>query len=474
MAKVLLLSPLYVDLYGNLQKAAGRYFPLGIGYVASYLRKYGNHEVRMYEPEAQRLNHADIVKIIKTFAPDVIGITCTTPNFARAIELAKICKINSGAKVVLGGVHVSAIPEFIMERYPDLIDCAVAGEGEITMLELVNTYQANSSTETIKGIVYLKNGRAIRNENRPFIEDLDSIPFPSRDLIPQALFTPNRHNARYRNCATILTSRGCPFNCSFCASRLVSGKKYRTHSAEYVLEEMEMLKKNYKIRQLLITDDTFTIDRNRLEEICRGMIDRKLRLAWFCFSQTGAVNRGLLKLMKKAGCYNIGFGIESSDEAILKKMGKNILPAKAKETVRIASGLGLKTQTFYIIGSPGETKEQMNNTIKFSREVGSTLVFYNMLIPFPGTREFNYFFSETPLEDINWEKFVAIGEHCVLKNAGVSAKEIEQIIGKANFSYYTHPKRLFNVAFHIRTFYELSNYLRGGIALLRQTCKWSN
>ncbi len=472
MAKVLFLSPLYVDLYGDLRKAAGRYFPLGIGYIAAYLRKYGNHDVRMYEPEAQRLNHADIARIIKTFAPDVIGLTCTTPNFARAVELARICKINSGAKVVLGGVHASAMPEFIMEKYPDLIDCVVVGEGEITMLELVNAYQASSGVETIKGTVYAKAGEVIRNENRPFIENLDSIPFPARDLIPQAFFTPNLHNARYRNCATILTSRGCPFNCSFCASRLVSGRKYRTHSVEYILKEMEMLKKNYKIRQLLITDDTFTIDRNRLEEICRGMIDRRLRLAWFCFGQVGTVNRELLKLMKKAGCYSIGFGVESSDETTLKKMGKPILPVKAKETIKIANSLGLKTQAFYIIGSPGETKEQINKTVKFSREVGSTLAFYNMLVPFPGTRDFDYFFSETPLEDIDWEKFVAIGEHCVVKNAGISAKEIEHIIGKANLSYYAHPKRLFNVAFHIRTFYELSNYLRGGIALLKQTGKW--
>ncbi|MCX5642373.1 MAG: radical SAM protein [Candidatus Omnitrophica bacterium] len=472
MAKVLLLSPLYLDLYGNLQKAAGRYFPLGLGYIASYLRKYGNHEVRMYEPEAQRLSHEDIARIIKTFAPEVIGLTCTTPNFARAIKMAGICKINSGAKVVLGGVHASAIPEFIMQKYPDLIDCVVAGEGEITMLELVNAYQSGSGIETIKGIVYAKDGEVIRNEIRPFIENPDSIPFPSRDLIPQALFAPNMHNARYRNCATILTSRGCPFNCSFCASRLVSGRKYRTHSAEYVLAEMSLLKQDYHIRQLVITDDTFTLDQNRLETICRGMIDRKMRLAWFCFGQAGTVDRELLKLMKKAGCYSIGFGVESSDEATLKKMGKNILPAKAKETIKIAQGLGLKTQAFYIIGSPGETREQMNSTVKFSREVGSTLAFYNMLVPFPGTREFDYFFSGIPLEEIDWEKFVAIGEHCVVKNASVSAKEIERIIGGANISYYAHPKRLFNIAFHIRTFYELGNYLRGGSALLKQTGKW--
>jgi radical SAM superfamily enzyme YgiQ (UPF0313 family) len=472
VAKVLLLSPSYIDLYGDLKKAAGRYFPLGIGYIASYLRAYGRHEIKMYEPEAQGLSLDDISRTIKTFGPDVIGITCSTPNFARAVELARLCKTNSTAKVVMGGVHVSAIPEFVIETYGDCIDCVVVGEGEGTMFELVRAFEDNTDICTVTGIVYKKGDRVVRTAKRPFIEDLDSIPFPARDLILQDLFTPNMHNARHRRCLSILTSRGCPFNCSFCAARIVSGKKYRTHSAEYVLEEMQMLKRDYNARQLLITDDTFTINHSRLESICKGMIDKKMDLSWFCFSQVSTVNREILALMKKAGCYSIGFGIESSDEAILSKMGKPISPEKAKETVQIANRLGLKTQAFYILGSPGETKAQMEDTIRFSREVNAVLSFYNMLVPYPGTKEFDYFFSKVPLKDINWEKFVAVGEECVIKNSNVSADEIEKIIGKANVLYYTNPKRLLGLLFHIRTFYEFSNYFKGGLALLKQITKW--
>ena len=473
MAKVLLLSPLYIDIYGSLKNAAGRYFPLGLGYIASYLIKYGGHEVRLYEPEAQGLTIRDIEEIVKSFKPDVAGITCSTANFTRAIELAKLCRANSTAKIILGGVHVSAIPEFVMSENADCLDCVVVGEGEKTMLELVEAYQNNSGLESIKGIVYKKQDSIVRNENRPFIEDLDSIPFPARHLIPQHLFFPNMHNARYRNCSTILTSRGCPFNCSFCAARIVSGTRYRMHSAEYVLEEMQMLKKDYKARQLLITDDTFTVNHPRLEKICKGMIDKKLNLKWFCFAQVTTVNREILSLMKKAGCYSIGFGLESSNEEILKKMGKPISPAKSKETIKIANQLGFKTQAFYIIGSFGETKAQMINTIKFSREADSTLAFYNMLVPFPGTRDFNLFFSSVPLKSINWEKFVAIGENCVLKNSEISAREIEKLISKANVLYYANPRRLWNLLFHIRTFYEFMNYFLGGIALCMQLVKWS-
>ncbi len=474
MAKVILISPPYVDLYGKLSKAAGRYFPLGIGYIASYLRRYGGHDVRMYEPEAQGLSYADLAGIIKAFAPDVIGLTCSTPNFARALELARIGREHSAAKIVMGGVHASAVPEFIAGRHADLIDYVVVGEGEATMLELVNALQGGSGMERIPGLAFRADGTAKRTECRPFIEDLDSIPFPARDLIPQDLFVPNLHNARHRKCASILTSRGCPFNCSFCASRIVSGRKYRMHSAEYVLEEMEMLKKDYGVRQLTITDDTFTINRERLEKVCKGMIDRRLDLEWFCFSQVTVVDREVLTLMKRAGCYNIGFGVESADESILKWMGKPIKPERAREAVRTANKAGLKTQAFYIFGSPGETREQMERTIEFANRVDATLAFFNMLVPYPGTKEFSHFFAGVPLEDIEWKDFVAVGEQCVLKNSTVPPKEIEKLIAKANIRYYLRPKRLLSLLYHIRTLYELSNYVKGGLGLLKQVAAWIN
>ncbi len=474
MAKILLLSPPYLDLYGELSRAAGRYFPLGLGYIASYLRKYGGHEVSIYEPEAQGLKHEDIKKIVKNSKADVIGLTCSTPNFTRAVELAKMCRDNSKARIVLGGVHATAIPEFIIKNYSDVFDCVVVGEGEITMLELVDAFKSNSHLKDIKGIVYKDNNRIVRTEMRPYIDDLNSLPFPARDLIPQNLFVPNSHNARYKNCITILTSRGCPFNCSFCAARLVSGVRYRMHSADYVLEEMEMLKRDYGARQLLITDDTFTINHERLIKICEGMIKRKFNLEWFCFSQVNVVNKELLTLMKKAGCYNIGFGVESADEEIRKRMGKNIRSSDVISAVHTANKLGIKTQTFYILGTPGETKQQMEKTIEFAKEVNSTLVFFNMLVPYPGTKDFDYYFSETPLEDIDWRNFVAIGEHCVLsKNTAVEPEEIEKIISKANLNYYTSPKRLFNVLRNIGSFYEFSNYCIGGFSFLKQIFKWA-
>lgn len=468
MSRILLLSPPYINLYGKFDNAAGRYFPLGLGYIAAYLQTYGHHTVTMYEPEAQKLNRGDMEQIISGTNPDVVAITCATPNFPRAVELAHIVKTCTDAKVVIGGVHASALPEFIMKRYADVIDCVVVGEGETTMLELVDAYMSGKKLDDVLGIVFCKNGSIVRTAKRPLITELDTLPFPARDLIPQHLFRPNLHNARYKNCLTLLTSRGCPYNCSFCAARIVSGTKYRTHSSEYVLEEMSHLKRDYQAEQLIITDDTFTIDHERLERICRGMIDKRLKLSWFCFSQVNTVNRDIMKMMMKAGCYSIGFGVESADESLLLQMGKPISPTQAKNTIRTANELGLKTQAFYIFGLPGETKAKMQATVRFAEEVNSTLAFFNMLVPYPGTRDFDTYFNGVQLDDIIWEDFVAIGENCVLRNSTTTASEIEQVTLWANRRYYAHPKRLFNILRHIGTRHELLNHIKGGYGLMKQ------
>jgi len=473
MAKILLIAPPYLDLYGKLSKAAGRYFPLGLAYIAAYLRQYGQHEVQMYEPEAQGLTYEDIASLIKHERPDVVGLTTATPNFPRALELAAVVKKNSKALVVMGGVHASAVPEFIVTHYSHLVDVVVVGEGEETMLELVNSYTNKADLPKIRGITYLDDDKAVRTPPRPYIEDLDRIPFPARDLISQDLFVPNAHNARFRQCSSMLTSRGCPYNCSFCAARIVSGRRYRMHSADYVLEEMRMLKKTYGARQLLITDDTFTLNRPRLTDICNQMINERINLQWFCFSQVTVVNPEVLALIKRAGCYNIGFGVESAEPEILKRMGKNIKPEQAVEAVHMANAAGLKTQAFYVFGTPGESRAQMEHTVRFSEEVDATMAFFNMLVPYPGTKDFDFFFKDIPMEEIEWENFVAIGEKCVLdNNPDISPREIEHLLAKANLHYYLKPHRIVRLLYHIRSLYEFQNYIIGGISFTKQIFSW--
>jgi radical SAM superfamily enzyme YgiQ (UPF0313 family) len=202
------------------------------------------------------------------------------------------------------------------------------------------------------------------------------------------------------------------------------------------------------------------------------MIDRRLGLQWFCFSQINTVNRDILKLMKEAGCYNIGFGIESADPEILKSMGKAVDLVKALEAVKAANELGIKTQAFYVFGTKNETLDQMNKTIDYYLKLNSTLVFYNMLVPYPGTRDFEQYFADVPLDSIKWGNFVAIGENCVLEKTSVSADVIKKTLAKAYLRYYLSPTRILRILYQIRTPFEFTNYLRAALALFKQTFSW--
>ena len=471
MVRVLLISPPYVDLYGAFRTAAGLYFPLGLGYLASFLRKHGV-EVSLYEPEAQRLSGDTIREIFAKEQPDLVGITSATPNFFNAVKLARIAKAVCRAKVVLGGVHASALPSFIAEHYRDCFDFVVVGEGEYTLLELVRHIDAREVPLGVSGLCFWHEDRVVQTPARPLIQNLDTLPFPARDLIPQELFHPNMHNARYKRCVSMLTSRGCPFSCSFCASYLTMGKKYRTHSAEYVLEEMTLLKEKFGAQQLLITDDTFTIDRDRLVAICEGMIREKLNLKWFCFSQVTAVDEQVLPLMSQAGCYNIGFGVESGSPRVLRLMRKPIPLERCERAISLSNAQGLKTQAFFIFGTPGETTEEMEVTIDFALRLNPTLAFFNMLVPYPGTLDFRRLFKDVPLAEIDWRDFVAIGERSVINQFSGQKVTLEEMMRRAYSRFYLRPRQLLHIVRRINTLYEFTNYAKGGLGLFAQMAAW--
>ncbi|MBL7197448.1 MAG: cobalamin-dependent protein [Candidatus Omnitrophica bacterium] len=467
MFKIILISAPYIDLYGPIKIAAGRYFPLGLGYIAAFLKKNG-FQVLILEPEAQNLNYETIGKILATEKPDVVGISSATPNFNNAIKLAKIAKKSCNCKVVYGGVHASALPEFIMNNYHELIDFLVSGEGEYTMFELSVCLKNKESPFNVKGLYFYHNGKVIKTLTRPFIKNIDELPFPDRDLIPYHLFKPNMYSIRYKRCFSMLTSRGCPYGCSFCASYLTMGKQYRTHSAEYVIDEMIYLKNKYNAQQLIINDDSFTLDRNRLIKICENMSKKKLNLNFFCFSQINVVDKEILKLMKSAGCYNIGFGVESASSQVLQSMNKKVPLEKCKEVISAANQLGMKTQAYFIFGKEGETAENIKETIQYAIELNPTLAFFNMLVPYPGTKDFNYFFRNIKLDAIEWNNFVAIGTKSVFEQTCCRNINLEKMIYNANLKFYFRPTKLFHLLTKIKTLYELQAYFKGGLGLILQ------
>lgn len=464
----MLINAPYVDAYGAIKSAVGRYFPLGLGYIASVLREHG-YEVNLVDPEAQSLTNSDMESMIKEWHPELVGLSSATPNFGGATAIAKMVKAITDCPVIIGGVHASALPLDILRNESE-IDYVAVGEGEYLMLELVSALgeRGAGDAEKILGLAYRNSeGEPVFNGNRPNPANLDEIPHPARDLVDLTLYRPHAHNFRHRRSATILTSRGCPARCSFCGSHVVHGRRFRAHSPEYVLEEIKQLYYQYGVRHILIQDDTFTINRARVERICDLIIESGMKFSWFCFVRANTIDDKLLSKMKAAGCYSVGIGVESGDKEILKDIDKGLTIERIAEGVRLANRKGLKVQAFYIFGHPGETMAQARSTLKAAIALNTYLAFFNIMIPFPGTDIFReHFPAEFTPED--WGNFIAVGTVPILGVSGLSPTEIAGLVREANLRYYLRLSQIIRMVRGIGSFSELWEYTRGAFALARQ------
>ena len=470
--KVLLIKAPYMDVYGPIKLAAGNYFLLGLGYIASYLRKYG-HEVFMLDPEAQRLDREEYKRRIRKINPDLVGISATTPDFDSALKIAELVRSETDAFILLGGIHASSLPEYILTKYNETFDAVCIGEGEETTLEICKFINGEiKSLGEIKGISFNDNRKIVKTEPRPFMQDLDSLPFPARDLINIDLYQPHAFNTRKGRTATLITSRGCPFRCTFCASKLTLGGKFRARGAENVVAEIERLVKDHGVNHILIQDDTFTYDLDRAREVCRRIIKKKLSIEWFCFSQVTKVDDELLGLMKRAGCYSIGYGIESVDKNVLKLLRKPINAEISERAIKLAKKHRLKTQAFFIFGNNGDTKETIKETIDFACRTSPTLAFFNKLVAYPGTEIFIKRFG-TDYENIEWKNFVPMGVGATVSDSSTLTKEeLHRLAYKANLRFYARPSQWWEIIKSIRSFHELKAYSKAGIGLLLQMLEW--
>jgi len=299
--KILLINPPWYFVEGKKSPT----FSLGIAYIASVLKNEG-HDVFLIDADAEGIRWKPLENKIKKLNPDFVGLTSTTVTFESALKTAEIVKkINRKIFVCIGGPHVSATPEETLKN--NYIDCVVRGEGENTVKHLVKSLENKKSLDNVQGISFKKGKKIKHNNNREFIEDLDSLPFPARDLLPmkQVDRTLWGHPAGH-----ILSSRGCPNMCVFCASHLVFGKRARFRSSKNIVDEIEELVKKYNIKRFAFSDDTFTLDPTRVSEICSDIIKRKLDVNWVCQARVSTVNKKMLIEMKNAGCVEIDFGVE--------------------------------------------------------------------------------------------------------------------------------------------------------------------
>ena len=271
----------------------------------------------------------------------------------------------------MGGPHVTLVPKEFLEEAKN-VDIAVIGEGEYAMLEIAQAFEGKKQLSEILGIAYRQNGEVVVNPTRPFMENLDELPYPAYDLVDMEKYL-NPNKIGYRSfqdrAISMITSRGCPFNCCFCAVHLHMGQKFRAHSAEYVLDHIQYVVDKFKVKNIFFEDDNLTLDVKRFEAICDGIIERKIKIGWETPNGVRAdcLNLELLKKMKQSGANSIFVGVESGDQQILDKViCKSLDLNRVVEFAKNAKQIGLKTGAFYIIGFPGETKENMQRTVDFA------------------------------------------------------------------------------------------------------------
>ncbi|MBC7114940.1 MAG: cobalamin B12-binding domain-containing protein, partial [Archaeoglobi archaeon] len=298
--------------------------PLGIAYIAAVLEENGI-SVKIIDAPALRMGIEEVLGEIKRESPKVIGITCTTPIMPHASKLMKRIKEEGiDAPIVCGGNHPTFCDEDTLRSGADFV---VRGEGEITFLELYRALESGEEPEKVKGISFLKNGELIRTEEREKIEDLDSLPFPARHLLPmdryQALGLPHKFT-------TMIASRGCPMGCSFCASSAFHGRKLRIRSVENVVDEIEHVIQEYGVEFITFMDDTFTLLRNWVEKFCDEILRREIKIKWGATARVDRMSLDLLKKMKKSGCVALFVGVESGDQEILDRITKNVVLDQTK------------------------------------------------------------------------------------------------------------------------------------------------
>lgn len=408
--------------------------PLGIAYMAGVLQE-NNIDVEILDASAEDMDFKDVEKELLKRKPDLVALTALTPTIGRALETAQVVKETlPDSIVVMGGYHPTF--NFIETLEDENVDIIIRGEGEYIMLNLVQALENQSSLHDVKGIVFEdKNSKEIVvNPEAPLIQNLDELPFPALNLLPMKKY---RLLDMDTHMTTMITTRGCPMQCSFCSSAAMHGKKIRERSVENIVDEIEYLKTNYDIDTIAFMDDTFTLKKRKVMAICDEILKRNIEIMWGCTSRVDTLDEKLLKKMKEAGCITIFIGVESADQQQLDNMCKNTTIAKIENAFKIAHKLKIRTIASVALGMPGDTKEIMNKTVKFVHKLKPNYAIYSLATPYPGTKFYKEAFEKNLIKIKDWSKYTLITP--ILETIDCSLNDMRKIQAKAFMKFYLRP-----------------------------------
>ena len=428
--KVTLVNPPTTADLETVSKLGIKAPPLGLAYIAATLEREGI-DVTIIDATVTDMSHQELGEVLQRTHPDVIGVTSTTPTIYDAIKTVMVAKENCPDSVtVMGGSHITFTPVETMLACPHL-DVGVIGEGEATALDLLKAVGGRKPLSEVDGIVYRRDGEVFRNKPRRLIENLDELPFPARHLLPLNKYTVLGERTPLGN---VITSRGCPFQCIFCSSSEFYGRKFRARSPKNVVDEMEELVTKYGIRSIEVVDDTFTVDKNRAARIAEEIIQRGLDICWTCGSRADLITRDLLHLFKKAGCVLFYIGVESGSKKVLKTLKKGITLEQVRTVIKWAKEVGMETIGSFIIGTPGETKEDVMKTVDFARNSGIDFAQFTAMTPYPGTEIYEMAKRDGLLITDDWSRFTTMKP--VMRTKELSAEDIRVSVLLAYRRFY--------------------------------------
>ena len=456
--KILLINPPQTFYQGSDQPAGN--LPIGLMYIAAVLDHEGYQTEILdtfmascpLKKTGETINVGmalqQIKQEIKGRKPDIVGVagpfTCQIENSMEVSNLVK--EVDPSILTVTGGPHVTLVPKQFLEEAKE-VDIAVVGEGEYTMLDIARYCEGKKQLSEIQGIAYRQNREVIVNQPRPFIKDLDELPYPAYHLVDMENYLTSKMGYRsFRDRAiSMITSRGCPYNCCFCSVHLHMGRGFRAHSASYVIKHIQYVVDEFKVKNIFFEDDNLTFDIGRFEGVCDGIIQNKIKIGWETPNGVRAdcLNMDLLKKMKQSGCQSVFFGVESGDQQILDNIiCKSLDLNRVVETAKNARAIGLKTGGFYIIGFPGEKKENMQRTVDFALklkrdyDVGMHLF---MATPSYGTRLYEECKAKGYIaENLTWNAFAEARQPKgmpLISTPDFTPQEVKEIAAKALAKY---------------------------------------
>ena len=454
--KVALVNPLYFDKYAQP--------PMGLALIAAVLERKG-HQVTVLDTNVLRLQPEDVVSLITD--ANVVGLTAMTPTIGSAMSIAHHLKqANPDLIIILGGAHATLLPEETLAAAPE-IDIIVRGEGEETVIELLQAFEHKQILDNIPGISYRRDGKVISTAAGSTNVDMGSLPFLAYHLLPWRRYEPHPPHGRASPFAAIITSRGCPYKCSFC-SKSVFGNKFRGQSPERVVEEVAYYKEKFGIKEIAFYDDVFTLNKKRAYAIADEIIKRGLKILWTCGTRVNLVDKELLRHIKQAGCYSIAYGIESASQEILNTLNKDITLEQVEEAVGITREVGLQTIGYFMIGSPGESPETISKSIQFAKKLKLDFAQFAVTIPFPGTELYNLYLQDGG-DSIPWESFIYAGAGRqlipVFESNGLSRDELQSWVGRAYKEFYLRPSYLWQRIRQITSIGDLKSNVKGTLML---------